>query len=441
MLKSTVQVQRYTIEIHSPTSIQVIDQRLRMASDIIAGTIPIYYYSEERQARSPIKQGTLNDYDNVSKYLEDKRNSPKTNELYNGLHELSNQGWRTIVKFIARNINIKIENTPQPHIDSFFSGDIRLLFILDMYDRYAQVFNTATERSRLTFFPNMFLVRAIEKHIQHSNPIYFLKLLILLFVDTRRDVSFKQVLDIFVKKGKYEENIVRLALGSLCSTNQSNCLNVKFGDGSDNPDSFSLTERGKCLLEAPFRLRRKDTDYAIPLSLHFDCLQFFFDDYYLLKPAPDTIKATLWQLCISSHEILDFIFNEKSDYTYLMHIREIDEKKEVRERLYKSIYLTYILEVAMTNEMNKHKEAWEWIEIAREKGFTNPFFKKLFSESEGPGAWDNVRTELHETYNALQKENTPVNEAEKEFWGIVKQTLKNHFNNFAKEYDACKITP
>ena len=406
----------YKLHLKSPSSITVLTQRMAMLRDIINGDIPIGVRNQAKIA-SPIriKAGTKKAFNayfeaffNPSKTPRGKR-SP--HDIYRGLHELSSQGWRSVVKLLSKHIRFELEKDGHGEeklnsdMRAFFSGDIRLLFILDMFNRYAQVLSDKTlQRSRITHFPNMFLIRAMKSdEIRHKKPIYFLKLLVMLLVDARNETGITEE-DVYLalcppEGGGYEKDIVQLVLGSLAATNESNCLTVDFAHSSP---LITLTDRGKALL-SPIHRMRKQEDYRIPYCLHFECLQFFCDDYYLLRPTAAEVEDNL----VNDAEARKHITSLDKDYSYLGHSlgekRAKSKVKLLRQKVYRVLFFTYFLEGAQKYEMKLYPAAWQNLKKkANDCSLTNAYFKDLFVAENVQGFWQVIRSEIVSTYNVFR---------------------------------------
>lgn len=407
----------YKLRLVPPDSITVLTRRMEMLRDIINGVIPIAFRNGT-EVNTPITiiKGTkdaFNTYFDVffnPAISQAEKRSP--HDIYQGLHELSSQGWRSVVKLLNRHIIfevVKDGNGEEKLSDmrAFFTGDIRLLFILDMFNRYAQVLSDeSSQRDRITFFPNMFLIRALKSdQVCHERPIYFLKLLVLLLVDGRNDTGATEeyVYSALCPSsgGGYEKGIVQLVLGSLAATNESNCLNVDFAHAYP---LITLTSRGRALLHVIHRLRSQK-GYSIPYCFHFECLQFFCDDYYMLKPTTTAINDLVEHSDVRAH-----IIATDRDYSYLGQeggVRRTKAKRDLLEqKAYRTLFFTYLLEAAHKHEMKMYPNAWEKVRSCIGGcEITNEYFRALFVADGSRSFWWGIRSEIVSTYNVFAQDN------------------------------------
>jgi len=194
---------------------------------------------------------------------------------------LTHQGHRSWLNFLAA---LPVDVGPGAEVaDRIFGSPYMLLrlYITNMRKRYTQ---------RHGHFPNLYLNDALvmpseihrDAHGSHVHS-YWLKYLILKFFVRRRDqervkqVNSEDLIRKFVDVFKYEEHLVRLALGSLADPATSMCLNTV------NPDRLlrhvevlQLSDRGRILIG--------DTPNRLPLCFSFDYLQLVTDDYLLALP-------------------------------------------------------------------------------------------------------------------------------------------------------------
>lgn len=399
-----------------PDSITVLTRRMEMLRDITNAVIPIGFRNDTAiNTPITIMKGTkdaFNTYFDTFFSPQDEKKSP--HDIYQGLHELSSQGWRSVVKLLNRHIVFEVEKAGDgaerlsSDMRAFFTGDIRLLFILDMFNRYSQVLSDKTLQSdRITFFPNMFLIRALQSDdICHEKPIYFLKLLVLLLVDGRKETGATEE-DVYSvlcpsSGGGYEKGIVQLVLGSLAATNESNCLNVDFAHESP---LITLTSRGKALLQVIHRMRGQK-GYSIPYCFHFECLQFFCDDYYILKPTTAAINDLVKNSKVRAHLVaID------RDYSYLGHeggeIRAKAKSDLLEQKAYRTLFFTYLLEAAHKHEMKMYPNAWEKVRTTCIDGceITNEYFRYLFVADGSRSFWRGIRSEIVSTYNVFAQDN------------------------------------
>lgn len=251
----------------------VLDSRFRLISDAVKAIGGKYRNAnmfEERVGRLHRRLEAL--HRNVG---------PSHESALRTLWGLVHQGHRSWLHFFA---SLPIDVGPGAEVaDRIFSSPYILLrlYITNMRKRFTQ---------RQGHFPNLFLNDALilpsliypEAHRKHLHS-YWLKFLLLKYVAMRRrdrkpgQVSSETLVEIFVSTFKYEEHLVRLALGSLSDPATSSCLHIVRPDRLiRHIEVLKLSDRGSTLVG--------DGTSEKPLCFSFDYLQLVTDDYLMALP-------------------------------------------------------------------------------------------------------------------------------------------------------------
>jgi len=263
-------------QIERPHECEVVGARFRLLFDII----------------DVVKQGDQSlgkEFEQTSKSLEEFLNA-HPEQASPGLQTVFNfcqQGHRTLVEFMA---GLRVDYKNYEVLTRIFREHSTLLVILFMANGYKRY----TQKER--FFPNMFLVDALvdqvesreEAHRPHKHT-YWLKYLILKFISVRQHggthADVGDVVKTFSGTDRYEEWLVRLALGSLCSEDEYRCVDIVYSTHHRffEDRRLRLTKRGDELLNKNQRLfakRQTPTEFCFSfLYLHVIC-----DDYLFALP-------------------------------------------------------------------------------------------------------------------------------------------------------------
>lgn len=201
------------------------------------------------------------------------------------LARLGHNGHRSLVKFLA-SLPLRYKDTDainrllvnQPHL-------LVLLYIANNHQRYSQ------DQSH---FPNLFLSDAVvspnkefsQAHQPHEHT-YWLKYLILKYLSIReqeRDYcTAEDIFNVFSGNERYAEHLVKLVLGSLCTSGEFSCVEIGYNSTSSITDCrLTLTERGKYLVGHDHRLF--GGGHPIDFCFNFHYLQLIVDDKLLAFP-------------------------------------------------------------------------------------------------------------------------------------------------------------
>lgn len=137
-------------------------------------------------------------------------------------------------------------------------------------------------------FPNLFLNDAVirpeegfEAYYKPHPHTYWLKYLLLKAVVTSEGstTTFDELSDLFTRRGDYKPWLFKLALGSLCSVNDSYCLEVTNVGATK---IVTPTPRGRFLVGPS----RRQNPLSAEFCFGFEYLQLIVDDYLLAVPKP-----------------------------------------------------------------------------------------------------------------------------------------------------------
>lgn len=337
----------------------------------------------------------------------------KKKEPFNKFFPLANQGFRSMVDFYQ-----ELEH----HRDIFpryFTHDVLYLYMLGKRSLYGQMLPPGIQLKQMSYFPNIFLINCDNVHnmsyAEACKPhrlTFWLKYLILLTVNCKREATIRYVLDILKS---YDEHVVRLCLGSLSTSNEYNCLNFHFPMHTDSmtlpqierSTSISLTNRGKYLLEDNY-------------CLGFECLQLYFDDWLMPRPRID-------QLPIENKSITVFlkpdIDNNTYSYDYLLNGDAVEYDKRRREiiniKSKQALILLAFLRSAQKYEMKAYAGSWNDI-----RNLVTRSNKELLSEN----IWGQLQDRIIDNAHRSSMKSGDLHlKAELEF---LKNTLNANLDNF-----------
>ena len=298
-------------------------------------------------------------------HIDKRSRRPVVNRLHADLFELAKQGLREIMQHYGEFVWLPVafdESTDLISMTDRFS---------DQYSASLIAFVQSGNRLYSQFkseFPNVYLIRgdcdeqrgpAWENLCGPHKHTYWLKRLILQFIAEKQargeEVKPQGIYDVFSPAGSekaFEEDIVRLTLGSLAQVENCHVVDFRFTAGGERAsyvvDRIALSSRGK-------RLVGLGTDgKLIPEKAFIDqfiYLQLVVDDYLL--PIPKCISQAFAYRGI--------------DYSYLvgntMDYRSLHEEK-LRSVIPQVFYLLDILDESLTFEREVFQDAFAQLEAA-----------------------------------------------------------------------------
>jgi hypothetical protein len=274
-------------QVERPTLNAVIESRMQLFDVALKAVI-----EESEGKRREWQQGLaeIKVLFNLKQVNTDVYDSKFNHDIMEIIYRLCHHGFRSLVTFIS---NLSYDYR-KPEITNRLLRDspltLLLLYLIAGKRRYTQGLN---------HFPNMFLCDAIIKpdqaylklHKPHVHT-YWLKYLILKYIimsPNRKSggVSKDEIINFFCdrQKGAYERELVLLALGSLCTSNEYRCADVEYEMGVVENESYKIapSERGLSLLskgesKIPSWLSKSDFCFS------FLYLQIIADDGLLAYP-------------------------------------------------------------------------------------------------------------------------------------------------------------
>lgn len=241
---------------------------------------------------------------------------------------LAHHGARSLVTFLAK---LSLDPLTQRDVIERLFGHspwlLERIYIANGRLRYSQAQD---------HFPNLFLVdgmisERVIRDVRHRHT-YWLKYLLLecIACDEGYGVSVEDILEGFVDELAFEEDIVRLALGSLAMVNESRCVEIVGAARDECKDNVvRLTERGKLLVG-------RHPAHRGPYCFEWSYLQMVIDDYQL--SLPDFIAPE-----IAVDASLRFAFQGGSEYSGAM-------TSDLRARLPATLKFVRVLEAAWREE-------------------------------------------------------------------------------------------
>lgn len=272
--------------------------------------------------------------------------------ILGNIRRLCHHGNRDLVRFLS---GLRLDYRNEPKLIERFFWDkphtLVLLYIVNSKSRYTQHHG---------HFPNMFLVDAVilrnssfsQAHRPHMHT-YWLKYLLLSYACAQKNkvAIVTKMRQLFVGKGRYEEELFQLTLGSLCTTKESGCLEPAVGEKT-TPSKVKPTERGKAVLA-----EGRD---AVPFCFSFPYLQLVVDDYLMSYPIDYASEVYFADVD------LDYLFRDDNTFTKI-------------GKLYLSVKMRSVLAFITLLDVS----------LKVERGLRPDFFKAL--DKEAPGSIPNFQ--------------------------------------------------
>lgn len=308
---------------------------------------------------------------------------------YHSLHvvrKLSHHGLRSFVAFLG-----------QVRIDYRSSYDVVQRLFKDQPDHLVRLYMTNLRKrftQKLGHFPNLFLNDAVvgidgkfpEVHRPHVHT-YWLKYLLLKHITEQGSgrATFDELRELFVVDGGFQEHAFRLALGSLCTVDESWCLDVEYVGSDSYLRRVRATDRGRFLVSDA-----KSRDW-VEFCLTFEYLQLVIDDYWLSFPEP-------WYSDIYVHADLGYSLKDAGTYGK-------ENWEYLRQKSKAVLYFLRVLEASYQWEQSQRPKLF-----AAHKGRRLEFgiiAESLLDEYEGifgGGSRKYYAVELRETWIRLQRD-------------------------------------
>jgi len=259
--------------------------------------------------------------------------------------DLGHQGHRSLLTFLG---SLPVDVGPNAEVaDRIFGSSYLLLrlYISNLRKKYSQAQG---------YFPNLFLNDAHvlpntvypECRRSHVHSYWLKYLLLRWFQQQRRGkhegcATSEEAIRFFTDELKYEEDLVRLAVGSLSDPSSSNCLKMLQPDRLlRHVELLQLTSRGEILVIGDNR--------DPPLCFSFDYLQLITDDYLLALPQ-----------CVAKKIFVDADLGHslKPGFTYAKGARDTLRKKiPAALTFFRVLALSFELEAKYRGSFSKLQE-------------------------------------------------------------------------------------
>ncbi len=269
------------------------------------------------------------------------------------LRLLCHHGNRGLVAFLS---NLRLDHRDEAELIERFFWDkphtLLLLYMADLCERYTQ---------RHGHFPNLFLVDSQvlrdpdfpKAHLPHCHT-YWLKYLVLAYVATHPDgiANTNQLRRLFVRSGQpegYEDELVRLVLGSLSTSRESRCLEPEPGEKTI-ASRVAATARGSYLVS-------RWESYRTPFCFSFTYLQLVVDDYLMSYP------KCIWEQIYAKDANLEYLFADAATYG-------LTNRAYLLKKMRCVLALVYLFRVSL--ELERQRHARVFTELARLSGAIVP---------------------------------------------------------------------
>ncbi|MFC2011035.1 hypothetical protein ACFLUR_01945 [Chloroflexota bacterium] len=269
---------------------------------------------------------------------------------------LANQGFRSVVDFYG-----DLYHHPDL-VFNYFRHDVLYLYLLSKKALYSQVPPDRGSPLPISYFPNIFLVicdnylneRVADAH-KPNRLTFWLKYLILEIVQYYQSKNNITISNILKYLDSYDDHAVRLAIGSLSTVNEYNCLSLRFTGNLESLEEIetstfvSLSNRGRYLVE---------NDYCFS----FECLQLFFDDWLLPRPKPEYLglhNKTIEKFIEPMMHIDEYSY----DYMLNANIEEYEKNRRyiIFNKARQALILLITLKHAEEYETSVYPESWNAI--------------------------------------------------------------------------------
>jgi len=331
-------------QINTPSYGEVVEKRLALLSDCIEML--------DNEGSGIYAKQIANQFVPVNNFLARGLLSPQykkvsSSDNLNALFSLSPHGCRSVIEFMS-GLKILIMHEGEDVYKRYFEWEHTSFIILYMLK------NNCLYTQANNHFPNLFLIDAhVTKDINDEKEFpnafkphrhtYWLKYLILSYLNSCLDgrCGIGKLIGIFSDKGRYEESIVRLVIGSLSTPSQFTCTNI---DDSNTriaieKRSINITERGKFLLDS------KTSNSGVPFCFSLEYLELIIDDYLLYLP-PEMVNRS----------------NKLTDYSHLFS--EIKQYNEglvniLKNKTSRVVEFLKILECSYVSEQRRSPELFK----------------------------------------------------------------------------------
>jgi hypothetical protein len=248
----------------------------------------------------------------------------------NDIYRLGQHGHRSIVQFVS---SLNISYSDEELVERYLLRQISVLYILYFNNvklKYSQ---------QAGHFPNLFLNDCLIyqepgrelAHRPHAHSYWLKYLMLWLLKAKEHGAKVKDIITFFRADDMYDETLIRLVLGGLCTANEFRCAEIDTRGPSDPLElrRVSLTRRGRALI---------DTSHNDPIGFCLEYLSVVVDDKWLSLPIP----------------YAEDVFKPKSHYGHLFKIGSDyadASRKSVFEKAHCAMVFCRILEASFKMEV------------------------------------------------------------------------------------------
>jgi GTPase SAR1 family protein len=218
-----------------------------------------------------------------------KANDTSLDPALEAIVKMGHNGFRSLIKFLA---SLPLRYTDCDVVKRLLVNQPHLLLLLYITNNHQHF--TQEEQGH---FPNLFLCDCLvsphrefpNAHLEHRHT-YWLKYLILKYLlaleqkeEEEEHCTVSDIINLFAGTNCYEEHLVKLALGSLCTTGEFSCIEIEYGSSNSILASrLSLTSRGKYLVTHDQKLFGSGKPVDFCFNFHY--LQLVIDDKLIAIP-------------------------------------------------------------------------------------------------------------------------------------------------------------
>lgn len=328
------------------------------AKDVLTPRLELFSYiikelAQKASEADPLFEGKLyqDAYNVFSRAITTRENNTSNSseddeidgDIFELILNLAHQGARGLVQFLTDfQLDCRYSGEAIERIFEKQPRNLLRLFITNRKKRYQQ---------KKFHFPNLFLndciidsnPKYLKAHTEHRQT-YWAKWVILNMIDHSigHSISFGELHRLLVETQAYQDNLFRLAVGSLATPNAFNCITVGYKGDSIESRELSLTKRGRSIIG------KTSATPKIPFCFGFDYLQLMIDDPWMKFPQIVVDKIASGRLNLEytlrkseSYRNGSWEYLQKKTYSVIAFIKVLEYSWE-REMIYlQSVPLQY----------------------------------------------------------------------------------------------------
>jgi len=372
----------------------------------------------------------------IENYGRERKKFPSIKRFYN----ISTQGYRTLM-----DVYHKLKYNPEI-FNKLFTNNILLIYKMGLYKKYCQILPAILNNKQCNKtikygssgkrynYPNMFLsVSNTEVNdIVSCNSTYltyWLKIFILEYINNEckkeqsKFIPVEKVINYFSKEGKYDNTLVKIALGSLGTINEYNCIEYRFPTAeSRNLEEFISTTSVGLTARGQYFVNEKT-------YFKFNDIELFIDDWQLPMPSISKEKSFSIKLDNELKLELEKLLAQDYNYSYLFYENPKDMTNLVVDKAKLSIWFIMIVSSCYYKEIDFYN-----VDLSHK--YNREFFKKIIfniikdaneilSQDTNSDAYTNngeiVKNELTDFYEKCKNN---ANEIDNFFNNVFKNKVK-----------------